>query len=350
MQDNSEILYDFWYVAGASGQLPRGKTLAKTMLGRQLLLGRTKEGEAFALLDFCPHRGIPLRFGTFNGEQVQCCYHGWCFDKTGRCTDIPSLAPDDNVDISRIKAVNFPVREHNGIIWVYVTAPKTHAPAELPALPTLPGPEKTPFYHIDSVKMDCSVDHAVIGLMDPAHGPYVHASWWWRGKRSMHLKQKHFEPTPMGFKMASHKPSSNSRAYRLLVGGDVRTEISFQLPSLRSEHIKAGKRDIVLLTALTPIDEKNTELHQFFFTDIKLLNALKGIFKPFGKAFIQQDAKIVKMQQLGLVGDHPSLMLLGDADQQALWYFKLKKNWREAKEQASTFTNTLKAKTLSWRS
>jgi len=26
----------------------------------------------------------------------------------------------------------------------------------------------------------CGIDHAVIGLMDPAHGPYVHAHWWWR--------------------------------------------------------------------------------------------------------------------------------------------------------------------------
>jgi hypothetical protein len=43
-------------------------------------------------------------------------------------------------------------------------------------------------------------------------------------------------------------------------------------------------------------------------------------------------------------------MLLGDADQQALWYFKLKKTWMEAQENQSEFVNPLKEKTLRWRS
>lgn len=343
------FLYSFWYVACPSAQIARGKLQTKTILGQKIVFGRTNEGEIFALRDFCPHRGIPLSYGRFDGKEIECCYHGWCFNSAGTCTKIPSLTDEDNVDISRIKATSYPCREEGGVIWVYVMPPKTKVPEILPALPTLPGPKDKAFYHVDSVMFPCDVDHAVIGLMDPAHGPYVHASWWWRSQRSMHLKQKKFAPTELGFKMVSHKPSSNSRAYKIL-GGEPITEIAFQLPSLRTEHITVGNNHIVLLTALTPVDETKTELHQFLFTTIGFINFLRPVLKPFGKVFIRQDLDVVRKQQEGLAGEHPSLMLLGGADQQALWYHKLKRTWAEAAANNVPFQNPLPEKTLHWRS
>lgn len=349
MNPSPEFLTNLWYVAAPGGQVKRGGTLTVTLLGQQVLLGRTNSGEVFALRDFCPHRGMPLSYGKFDGEEIECCYHGWCFNAQGQCTKVPSLTPDDKVDISRIKATRYPCREIEDNIWVYVTAKGVKPPEVLPDVPVTPGPEKT-FYHVDSVVFPCHIDHAVIGLMDPSHGPFVHASWWWRSQRSMHAKQKKFAPHGLGFKMVSHKPSSNSRAYKILLGGEVTTEIAFQLPGLRSEHITMGKHHIVLLTALTPIDEKNTQLHQFLFTTHPLLNFLRPVLKPFGKAFIRQDLETVKKQQEGLQGDHPSLMLLGDADQQALWYFKLKKDYLESQAGGASFANRLVEKVLRWRS
>ena len=100
---DSSFLYNLWYIAAPGIQVPKGATLAKTILGQDVLLGRDKNGMVFALRDFCPHRGIPLRYGKFDGENVECCYHGWCFNTAGQCTKIPSLLPDDTTDISRIK-------------------------------------------------------------------------------------------------------------------------------------------------------------------------------------------------------------------------------------------------------
>jgi phenylpropionate dioxygenase-like ring-hydroxylating dioxygenase large terminal subunit len=293
-----ELLFGFWYVACPSAEIARGKMQTKMLLGQQILFGRTTEGEVFALRDFCPHRGVPLSYGKFDGVEIECCYHGWCFNKSGACTKIPSLTPEDTVDISRIKAQSYPCREEKGLIWVYISAPKMRLPETLPALPELPAADViTEFYHVESVELPCNIDHAVIGLMDPAHGPFVHASWWWRSKRSMHIKAKKFAPTPLGFKMMSHKPSSNSRAYKILGGGERKTEIAFMLPSYRTEHITVGNHHIVLLTALTPIDETRTMLHQFIFTTIGAINLLLPILKPFGKAFIKQDIGMVKKQE-----------------------------------------------------
>lgn len=349
MMDKTELLYDLWYVAAPSGHVKRGKTLPVTLLGQQVLLGRDNDGKVFALRDFCPHRGIPLRYGCFDGEQIECCYHGWRFDTRGVCTKIPSLSPEEKTDVSRIKTTRFHCQEVEGAIWVYVPKPGMKAPEEVPPAPVSPGPADKCWYWVDSVTMPCHIDHAVIGLMDPSHGPFVHAAWWWRTQRSMHLKQKKFEPTARGFKMVSHKPSSNSRAYKIL-GGDRMTEIAFSLPGLRTEHIVIGKHHIVLLTALTPVDEEHTVLHQFMYTTLPLLNLLKPVLRPFGKAFIQQDVRVVKWQQEGLSHPHPALMLVGDADQQALWYFKLKKDWLAAAEQQVAFENRIQPKTLSWYS
>ncbi len=58
-------------------------------------------------------------------------------------------------------------------------------------------------------------DRVVIGLMDPAHGPWVHKSWYWRSEKSIHEKAKAFGPVPYGFQMRWHKPSKNGRAYKL---------------------------------------------------------------------------------------------------------------------------------------
>jgi len=347
MSDN-EFLYNLWYVAASGHEVAAGAMITRTMLNQQVLIGRDMHGMVFALRDFCPHRGIPLHHGTFDGETIECCYHGWCFDTRGQCTKIPALLPGDPTDLGRIKTQSYPCHEVDGNIWVYIPPPKTKIIEHLPDIPSSPVPLAAGGYiHVDSVVFPCDMDHAVIGLMDPSHGPFVHTSWWWRSKRSAHAKEKHFTPRGMGFSMVRHQPSKNSRAYKIL-GGKPETEITFQLPGLRTEHIAIGRHNIVLLTALTPIDSSSTQLHQFMYTDIGWLKLLAPLLKPYGKAFIQQDLDIVKKQQEGLVGDHPGLLLIGDTDQQALWYYKLKKDYLESQANNLPFINRLPEKILRW--
>jgi hypothetical protein len=150
--------------------------------------------------------------------------------------------------------------------------------------------------------------------------------------------------------MVSHKPSTNSRAYRIL-GGDRTTEIQFQLAGLRSEHITIGKHHVLLLTALTPVDATHTMLHQFVYTSIPLMRWLMPLLKVFGRAFIAQDLDIVIKQQEGIgAGNHPPLMLMGDGDAQALWYYRLKKEALAAAQEQRPFENPLRERTLRWRS
>jgi phenylpropionate dioxygenase-like ring-hydroxylating dioxygenase large terminal subunit len=184
--------------------------------------------------------------------------------------------------------------------------------------------------------------------MDPAHGPFVHRSWWWRTEESIHAKAKLHVPSERGFTMVGHKPSSNSFLYRIL-GSELSTEIRFELPGLRFEHIKAGTREILGFTSVRPLDAANTLVTQIFYWSMPSLALIKPFFRPFARAFLAQDRKIVELQNEGLKFSPPQ-MLIQDADVPALWYHRLKKAWAESVENGTPFVNPVQERLLRWRS
>ena len=188
-------LRGLWYYALPSRALETGRLVARTIMGEALVFGRDAEGTPFVLDDVCPHRGIPLHFGSFDGNEVQCCYHGWRFAPDGRLTHVPSLVEGQPFDYDRVRVHGYPVREADGNIWIFMGEGRgPHAPdSDIPRLPDLGGAN---FHRIFETQLfPCPLDHAVMGLMDPAHGPFVHASWWWRPSTSAHAKEKRFAPS-----------------------------------------------------------------------------------------------------------------------------------------------------------
>src|SRR5689334_5189202 len=142
-----------WYFAVTGDRLGRGRMLAKTLLGEPLVLGRGGDGRVFALRDICPHRGIPLSDGGFDGREIQCCYHGWRFDVEGRCTAIPSLCPDQEFDLGRIRVRAYPATEVQGNVWVYFGKDPAAAPP-VPVLSDVGGRGPDIF---ESVRMPCAI-------------------------------------------------------------------------------------------------------------------------------------------------------------------------------------------------
>src|SRR6201996_6261249 len=123
-QPTTELIFGEWYPAMRVDTLARGKSTTLLLLGVPLLVGRKNDGTIFAMRDLCPHRGIPLSAGWFDGDTVQCKYHGWKFEPcSGRCEEIPSLTSHDSLEPTRIYANAFPVAERDGYAWVYIPAP-----------------------------------------------------------------------------------------------------------------------------------------------------------------------------------------------------------------------------------
>ena len=143
-------------------------------------------------------------------------------------------------------------------------------------------------------------------------------------------------------------PSGNSRAYRLL-GGAPETEIAFRLPSVRVEQIRAGRYAVTNLTALTPIDDRTTEVNHCIYWNAPWLSVLKPLLRPYVRAFLRQDSEIMARQQQGL-RFKPVLSLIDDADTQARWYYRLKQECRRAGAEDRDFENPVQPRTLRWRS
>jgi phenylpropionate dioxygenase-like ring-hydroxylating dioxygenase large terminal subunit len=351
MSEETPFLKNLWYMAALSHSLNSGSMRREIVCAEPVLLGRTKEGNAFALRDICPHRAAPLSAGRIRDGEVECPYHGWRFRPDGRCAAIPSVLQDQNIEVNRIRVQSYPLREQDGLIWIYFAAdPKSeNAPApEPPKIPIRGGNGQARPRFVEAQMFPCELDHAVVGLMDPAHGPFVHNAWWWRSESSMHAKAKHHAPSLRGFTMVEHKPSSNSFMYKIL-GGELSTEIRFELPGLRFERIKAGRNEVLGFTSVTPIDHAHTQVSQVFYWTAPWLNLIRPFFRPFARAFLAQDRNIVELQNEGLKFDPPQ-MLIQDADVPAIWYYRLKKAWAESVASGSPFENPVQERTLRWRS
>ncbi|NBU28387.1 MAG: aromatic ring-hydroxylating dioxygenase subunit alpha, partial [Caulobacteraceae bacterium] len=267
----SGFLRDIWYFAALGRDVKPGSMARHELLGEPVLIGRDRKGLLFALRDVCPHRAAPLSAGKITTEadgqtSVECPYHGWRFGQGGACTAVPSLTGGQEIDIARIRVRRYPVAESQGMVFVWMAAdPRFEGdPPEPP--PIFPGVVGGGPKIVDRMVFDSHIDHAVVGLMDPAHGPYVHQQWWWRSAGSQHDKAKKFEPREAGFSMVRHEPSKNSRAYAIL-GGEPLTEITFRLPGLRWEHITIGPRQVLSLTCLTPVHDTATRITQIVWSD-----------------------------------------------------------------------------------
>jgi phenylpropionate dioxygenase-like ring-hydroxylating dioxygenase large terminal subunit len=328
----AEMIFGEWYPALRADTLKPKDTAVTMLLGIPMLLGRKADGALFCMRDLCPHRGIPLSAGWFDGETVQCKYHGWRFEPcSGKCEEIPSLTSFDDLAPGKIFANTFPVAERDGYAWVYVPPAGAGRVSELAALPKFSTRFRSA--HLQA-ELPCNVDHGIIGLMDPAHGPFVHRAWWWRSAGSIHEKTKKFEPLEAsagaqdaGFRMSAHAPSSNSAPYRLL--GKPVTTIDFRLPNRRYETIvarnaKGRERWFSSLTTVTPVTASTCRIDVLAAWNIAYYVPLvTSLVRYFGARFVEQDQQTMIEQARGL-RSNPGLMLIDDADKPAKWYFALK--------------------------
>lgn len=348
------FLTDSWYLAAISSELKPGHQFRRIILGEPVMLGRTRSGEPFVLRDVCPHRLVPLSEGRqieTNGQTtVQCPYHGWRFGTDGVCRLMPSLVEGQAYDPSKVKVRRYPVHEANGAVYIYVSddgrgqTDPVVPPPDFGALPDKPK-------FVLTRTFNAHMDDAIVGLMDPAHVPFVHSQWWWRPPSAgLKVKEKQFEPRPRGWAIARHSPSSNSLPYRVAFGGRVMTEIIFQLPGFRWEIIENETARFVTLTCLTPVGPKETRITQLtWWRGMPLANLVIPVLKIAGRKFLDQDGDMVDLQNQGMAYQK-TMMWIDDIDVQAKWYQTLKKEWAISRAEGRAFENPISSTRLTWRS
>jgi len=165
------LFRQYWLPAMRSDELPSPDCppLRIKLLGEELIAFRTTSGEVGLIQNACPHRGASLFFGRNEEEGLRCVYHGWKFDVTGACVDMPSEPAESNFR-SKVHAKAYRMHERNGIIWAYM--------GDREVAPPLPELEAN-MMPVDQVSI--SVLHRANnwmqgweGEMDTAHAAFLH--------------------------------------------------------------------------------------------------------------------------------------------------------------------------------
>ena len=347
--DDRTMLRDFWYLAVAASAVTLGKTLPVTLLNEAILIGRTQANRLFAYSDACPHRGMPLRHGSFDGAHLRCCYHGWAFDAaSGQCTEIPALPLDDQTDPARFRLRAYPCQEVQGNIWVFMPAGRA-LPDPLPPVPTVPGFDAKPPQVSTTMRFPSNADIAAMGFCDPAHPAFVHTSRWWKSKSALTLrpKAKAFEPVQHGFRMKQHQLKGGANPYRLL-GTDVRVDVAVTLPGTRIEHIRGTRHAACVLAAVTPITDTQTDVHYCVYWTIPWLAAARPVAAWMARDFLRQDLDMAAKLAHG--PSTPPMLFVGDADKQVAWLLRLKREYLASRAENRAFVNPIQEQTLRWRS
>ena len=119
-----------WYPLAWSRELKIGKPLGVRFAGDPIVLVRPKEGAVFALEDRCAHRQVPLSDGVVDGCALRCGYHGWTYDQSGKCIEVPYLGKDKLPNGVRAYAC----REAAGLVFVFPGEPALAETVPFPQL------------------------------------------------------------------------------------------------------------------------------------------------------------------------------------------------------------------------
>jgi phthalate 4,5-dioxygenase len=162
------LLRRYWTPACLSSELPQPRTnLRVRLLGEDLVAFRDTKGQVALLDEHCPHRGASLYYGRNEDCGLRCVYHGWAFDATGQCVDMPSEARSF---AASIKTTAYPTHESGGIVWTYMGPPESMTPFRDFGSETLASEE----VHAAKVQTYCNWVQTLDGNIDTVHASFLH--------------------------------------------------------------------------------------------------------------------------------------------------------------------------------
>ena len=160
-----------WIPALLAEELPENECppVRVKLLSERLLAWRDTQGR-YALTDeFCAHRGISLWFGRNEENGLRCPYHGWKYDHTGQCIDVPS-EPAESGFCDKIKLKSYPLIERGGVLWTYMGPPELQPPPPEWEFATVPARQSI----ITKRLQECNWLQALEGGIDSSHVSFLH--------------------------------------------------------------------------------------------------------------------------------------------------------------------------------
>jgi nitrite reductase/ring-hydroxylating ferredoxin subunit len=168
-----DYLRRYWIPALLADELPEPDCppVRVQLLSEKLVAFRDTDGRLGLLDEFCAHRGVSLWFGRNEACGLRCAYHGWKYDVTGQCVDLPS-EDESTGRRGRIRLKSYPCLERGGMIWAYMGPPELQ-----PEPPELEWAMVGPAQRFLSKRLqECNYLQALEGGIDSSHVSFLHGA------------------------------------------------------------------------------------------------------------------------------------------------------------------------------
>ena len=209
------VLRRYWMPVCLSEELPEpdGAPVRVKAVGERLVAFRNSQGNVGLIQENCPHRSVSLFFARNEEDGLRCIYHGWKFDATGTCVDMPTEASTSNFK-DKVRAQAYPVREVLGMVWAYL-GPAAEQP-EFPEFAWYGCGEG----QVKASKMleECNFVQAVEGAVDTVHSTFLHRGTPWLAEdNSLFVRDAaprlEIQYTKYGFRYAGLRKADEEQQY-----------------------------------------------------------------------------------------------------------------------------------------
>jgi phenylpropionate dioxygenase-like ring-hydroxylating dioxygenase large terminal subunit len=274
-----------WTFVALSGDLRPGAPLPLRIAGERVVLFRDPAGTAAALIDRCPHRGVALSLGRVAGGEIECPFHGWRFDGTGRNCGVP-WNPDAKLET--LSAIALPVREIAGLVWLHTGfAP----PTEPDVSESFTAPKVV--LCAQSVVWRAHWTRVMENMLDMPHLPYVHRRTI--GKELSRL----VEGARMDMLL-------QERPYGLHISNEINGEtrpgsLDYRFPNVMELCIDPPGKLLRLMVACIPEDDRTTRLLLLTLRDFARSPLLHPVFRLMNGRIATEDRRIVESSLPGEV-------------------------------------------------
>ncbi len=290
-----------WYAILDSNELKAGRPLGVTRLGEKLVLWRSGPGQVTCLRDLCPHRGAALSAGKLRSDRLECPFHGFQFDASGRCQLIPANGRQTPVP-KAFQVHSHPARDAYGFIWVWWGEPRQ----ELAPLPFFESIDETFSYSTFRDHWPVHYTRSVENQLDVSHLPFVHHNTIGAGGRTLvNGPLLRWEAAPSGQMdwmniwvdnridqgQAPTKPDEMPEPGR-------HPSLQFRLGNIWHNWISDNVR---IVAAFAPVDDESSVVYARFYQNQVRIPVLRDIFNwlaiPLNMIILRQDKRVVITQR-----------------------------------------------------
>ena len=286
-----------WFVVLESAEV-KTQPVGVMRLGEKMVFWRDSSGKVHAAADRCPHRGVALSAGKIQADHLQCPFHGFEFDETGKCVLIPANGRDGVIP-NAMRLKTYPTYEAHGFIWVWWGSP---APADLPVPEFFDNLDDTYSYGSARDPWHAHYSRVIENQLDVVHLPFIHHSTIGRGNRTVvdgpvvEWKGDRMIYTYVFNRLDDGRPPRRSSELSAKPAGSQHLEFLF--PNLWQNYIS---EKVSILAAFVPVDEENTILYLRFyqrFMRMPLMGQLIArLAMPSNLYIAHEDRRVVVTQE-----------------------------------------------------